>query len=186
MASRSGIITAQREIAALWTLSRGQKNRLDEDLGIWQARLTDVPDEQLLATIRSWPDKKKPPTLAELTPGAPTKTAGPATDGCTACKATGTRQVVRHTSDGRMQELAARCPCQAGDRRKGQGFILLADLVERWTQASDTLDGPHVDPEPAHRLAPTQRPAFLARAEARLRKVQANVPSANESAPSLW
>ena len=152
-----------------------------------------MADEDLQQRIKACAatEPRKAPTLAQLmTVGGAPKAAPSATDGCSACKGSGTRQVCRHTSAGEMQELAARCPCQAGDRRKGQGMLLLGDLVTRWQNATDTLDGPWADPEPQHRLPPSARPALLARAQARLAGVQREVPAATPghtgAAGGLW
>lgn len=178
MATMQGIRAAQVRIKGLWTISGALEQRLADSVPTWMTELKGVSDEELMARIEAHPDSKHPPTLRELTrkPGqaAPTPDK-PGVDGCVRCKGSGVRAVVRWARDAlqrtHLHEVAARCPCQAGDRRKAQAMPELAEIERRWAESPTTIDGPHVDPEPAHRIAPELRAAFIERAEARLAQV---------------
>ncbi len=185
MASRSGVIAAQRLIVTFWNLPKVQEDRLTSALPAWQTHLVDIPDDALLATIKAWPDRNKPPTLAQLVAPPPSPKSTSAADGCSGCRTSGLRQVLRWHATLGLQELTTRCACQAGDRRKSQGIALHNDVRDAWARDPSTIDGPHVDPEPQHRVHPDRRAAFAARAAARLAEVQANVPAAAPTTP-LW
>lgn len=188
MATMQGIRAAHTLIRGLWNLSAQKDQRMVDSATTWMTELKGVSDEELLLRIRAHQDDENEPTLRKLLrkPGqaAPTPDK-PGVDGCVHCKASGVRVVVRWVSHGnkapKMQDLVARCSCQAGDRRKAQGIEALADVEASWRQSCHTVDGPYVDPEPQHRIPPSQREAFLRRAEGRLAEVQALLPSASRS-----
>ena len=179
MASRAGVIHAQKLIATLWSLTKQQVASLEDNLPTWGSILTSVSDEVLHARIREWPNKTKAPTLAELL--APRSSSpvhsGSGPEGCLACHKTGLRQVARWVRDdfGRLalHETSARCSCPAGDRRPAR--VALQDLVDSWEASGLTADGPHVDPGPHHRIRPDRRQDFLARADARFDRIDPDI-----------
>lgn len=175
MATVRGVSNAIREMAARNGFDASRA--VDKCSASWVLRLAGTSDEALMAAAKLW-RKRAMPTLGDLEDLIGQAAADLGT-GCTGCKGTGRRTVMRHTLHrGRHahQELSCACDCDKGRSFVAGGQMAHVDLVDRWKRSENTIDGVViVDPEPYQRRPLHEWAAARSRADARLADIEAGV-----------
>ena len=181
MASVRGVSNAIREMAARNGFDAG--SAIDTCSAAWVLRLNGTTDEALLEAAKRW-RKRSMPTLGDIEDLL--GQGGPEGAGCTGCKGTGRRMVMRHTV-GRNgahahQELSCACTCTLGQSLASGGQMAYPDLVARWETSPNTVDGVVlVDPEPYQRRPLGEWAAARARADAQLATIASRVAGLQRS-----
>lgn len=175
MASVRGVSNAIREMAARNGFDAG--NAIDKCSAAWVLRLNGTTDEALLEAVKRW-RKRSMPTLGDIEELL--GQGGPEGTGCTGCKGTGRRVVMRHTTDHKgnhaHQEMSCACSCSLGQSLGHAGQMAYTELVSRWEVSANTVDGVVlVDPEPYQRRPLGEWAAARARADAQLATIAATM-----------
>lgn len=179
MATVRGVSNAIREMAARNGFDAG--NAVDKYAGAWVLRLNGVTDEALMSAAKLW-RKRAMPTLGDIEDLLGQAGASEQAEGCSGCKGSGRRTVMRHTlqrGQHMHQEMSCACDCDKGRGFAAAGQMPYGELVERWKRSENTIDRVViVDPEPYQRRPLHEWAAARARADARVADIEAGVSEA--------